>query len=199
MVNKTGNYPLLTPAGYTFKPNAGFFDDSTNGEYSALLAILTNALAAVETGWRQYNSVDNWTTTRGNSSCDWGILQINEGSGLFTREPSLMTDTRGNIAAGAEQLVTKWNNGINGPEAVVNDQDPQRLINWYHALSSYNGGPQGAAGWRNNPNCGSEVIPGCGLADYSPSRVEIADWGALKRENYPYQERALHPSISPLL
>lgn len=106
------------------------------------------------------------------------MLQINDlfSENLFDLQPSLRSDTRANIAAGAVVIAQWWNQGISGPLPVVNDSDPEWLINWYYALSSYNGGPDlETRVWTNNPNC-NQVILNCGpfqLGDTYRLRAEL--------------------------
>jgi hypothetical protein len=150
-------------------------------------------------------------------------MQINRGPTAapnplfgFTSSPTVNTNlcnnTRANIAAGATRLAALWEMGRTGNLPVVNDQNPRFPINWYYALSSYNGGPANRisdppVGRRvNNPNCDGEKSycdgapndPDNILPDYELSRDPGARWlptpelPALPVNVYPYQERVLY-------
>lgn len=182
--------------GYRF-PVQQILTSTTN-----IPSVLLKSVAGVETGWDQYNN-DGWTRYNPNPtshSCDMGMLQINDifSESLFDLQPSLRSDTRANIAAGAVVLAQWWNQGISGPLPVVNDSDPEWLINWYYALSSYNGGPDRETRvWANNPNC-NQVILNCGPSiDYSTTRKDGANWNNLQTGNYPYQESVLYNLAFP--
>lgn len=177
----------------------------TNAPGGFMLPVILKSMAGIESGWQQYalDDTDERLETLLNAanapSCDYGVMQTNNGSdpALFTATPSLLSNTRGNIAAGADVLAGKWNEGsrTGGALPVVNDEDPEHLINWYYAFANYNGGATRTE-WPNNPNCG---LPGiqfqCRGFDFSSSRaIRNAPWNwyQLNPENFPYQERVLY-------
>lgn len=166
-----------------------------------LMPILARSVGGIESDWTQFAGGQtlvnvNYTNDPAKDSCDYGLMQVNsQNDTLFDITPSLRGYTAGNIAAGAALLAQWWNYGIptaDGPS--VNDLDPERLINWYYALSNYNGAP-GDTGWANNPNCGGELDCGTDF-NYTLSRGS-ADWNTLRRGNYPYQERVLYNLAYP--
>lgn len=169
----------------------------------ALMQVLLKSMAGIESDWLQY---ENGQTRIGPGVyCDYGMLQINEQNGdLFDLSPSLRSTTRGNIAAGATRLSQVWNQGFvvgTGGTPIVNNNDPEQLINWYYAIASYNVGPEER--WANNPNCGTLLI--CNNnANYRDSRDPTAstnttwEWRALERDDYPYQERVFYNLVDPL-
>jgi hypothetical protein len=132
------------------------------------------------------------------------MLQINEqNSALFDQSPSLRSTTGGNIAAGATRLADAWDQGFvlgSGGTPIVNNNDPEQLINWYYAVAGYNTAPE--AGWANNPNCGTRLICNAN-ANYQGSRDPSApvetrwNWRQIDRENYPYQERVFYNLVDP--
>lgn len=159
--------------------------DTQNTPDGYIPPIIAKSIAATESDtWRQYN--DNNLTLRNTNSpgnCDYGLMQTNypANDALFGLEPSLRTDTRGNIASGAAVLRDKWNTGINTSQgSVVNDRDSERILNWYYAIASYNQGNTSGR-WRNNPNCGIDTLNfACDGRDYTLSRdPNNVDWNTL--------------------
>jgi hypothetical protein len=170
----------------------------------AILPVLLKSIAGIEnTTWRQYNDADLTLRSQNlNGTCDFGLMQINAPSNLFAFNPSLRSSTRGNIAAGATVLAEKWNLSVPGQALpVVNDIDPEQIMHWYYAFSSYNGGPGGENNaWVNNPNCGRVTLqPVCGNANFTLSRQDGADWldTNLSPSSFPYQERVLYNLAYP--
>lgn len=175
-----------------------------------LMPVLARSVGGIESDWTQFADGQtlvnvNYTNDPAKDSCDYGLMQVNsQNDTLFDSTPSLRGYTAGNIAAGATLLAQWWNYGIptaDGPS--VNDLDPQRLINWYYALSNYNGAP-GDTVWVNNPNCGQpDLIDICGEDnDFRQSRdfnngTTTANWNTLDAGNYPYQERVLYNLAYP--
>jgi hypothetical protein len=194
-LNTSGNYPPGEPNNYAYRLNSPFLRNGEKERYREMPFIVTNAIAMVESEWVQYNS--NNQTQLGSRSCDWGIMQINEEANnpLFDLEPSLMTDTRGNIAAGAQKLAELWNNN---DLPIINDEDPQRWLNWYYAIVNYNAG-RAANAWTNNPNCGTAINVGCDGEDYSASRLGSTTWAGSLSTSFPYQERVLYTLQYPRL
>jgi hypothetical protein len=187
--------------------------DTTQTPPGFILPVLPMSIAGIESDWSQY---DTGRVTRRNinpdGSCDDGIMQVNSSEELSTRQPSYLSDIRGNIAAGVQVLAGKWNRGVPGVSdgiPVVNDIDPELLIHWYHALSAYNGGPAGNT-WANNPNCGQLLFEGiCNEFDYSSSRTPSSEetrrdftWTRVaiieRPVVFPYQERVLYNLAVPL-
>lgn len=174
----------------------------------SLFPVLAKSVAGVESQWLQYRGTPEMTT-RGSDPCDYGIMQINypSNTALFSNTPSLLSRTDGNIAAGAVVLKNKWNLGNTPSLPVVNDRDPERLINWYYASAAYNAAP--TANWRNNPNCGKMMVTlNCGNDyNYTTSRPQptpqnlnpSADWDTLDPSDFPYQERVLYNLQYPKL
>lgn len=202
----TGVYPPGGANPYLL----GELRDGWDLDYNHILPVLLKAIAGIESDWLQFGGAGN-TTTRGSTSCDWGIMQINEGKPeLFSKSPSLMGTTDGNIAAAAQELAELWRKGLSTNSnalPVVNDYDPHYLLDWYYVISSYNGGP--SLDWKNNPNCGVRRVNfSCGDQDFRLSRgvtrSSQVDWFQVSRGNYPYQERVLYnlqypkyPNIRP--
>jgi hypothetical protein len=211
VVQSTGIYE-----DYTFQL------DTSQTPPGFMLPVLPKSIAGIESSWHQY--ADDGLTTRGFNrdqdgtifSCDDGIMQVNSADELTALQPPYLADVRGNIAAGAQILSGKWNNGVPGATSgipVVNDSDPGMLIHWYHALSAYNGGPAGNE-WSNNPNCGQDNFLGeCNQFDYSRSRefseedeaneaIDEFVWTKLglfgSTVVFPYQERVLYNLAVPL-
>jgi len=188
---------IITPGGQY--SDYEFMLDDENTPPGEIFPVLLKSIAGIENNtWQQYN--DNDFTLRRqnrNGSCDFGLMQINAPAPLFAFVPSLRSSTLGNIAAGATVLAGKWNLGVPGqPMPIVNDIDPEQIIHWYYAFSSYNGGPIGENNvWVNNPNCGPAALqPSCGNANYLQSRQDGADWynPDLNTSSFPYQERILY-------
>lgn len=202
------------------------FDDVTNGvgyfevfdfrirnpqgDYGNFLPpIILWSMAGIESDWLQYETRfenDPASGVRTNrAGCDYGIMQVNSvfHTGLFAEngDLSLRRDTHANIAAGAEVLAGWWNAGIAGDLPIVNDADPTAIINWYYALSSYNGGPGGPASWANNPNCTPQIVTfNCHGNDFTASRNPNTTpwvWTALSPGSFPYQERILYNIDTP--
>ncbi|GAB4201493.1 MAG: hypothetical protein OHK0022_23580 [Roseiflexaceae bacterium] len=164
----------------------------TQSQRTTLAPVLLKSIAGIESDWTQY---EQGQTNFNPSSCDFGLMQINEvaRASLFSKQPSLRSDTRGNIAASAQTLSELWDAGLFGTLPLVNDGDPSWLPNWYYVLSSYNGGPSSAI-WVNNPACGILGFT-CGEGnDYTPRRPKegSARWPDLDQKFYPYQERVLN-------
>lgn len=159
-----------------------------------LLPVLAKGVAGVESDWTQYI---NTGVTKINADCDSGMMQVNTifFANLLNLSPSLRSDTKGNIAAGSQVLSEDWDMGSVGSNPVVNDQDPEQLLNWYYAISTYNGGPTPGS-WANNPNCGPLLSCGSGI-DFSTSR--FANWQNLNAGLFPYQERVLYNLQYPKL
>lgn len=186
---------VITPGGIYEEYDFGL--DTTSTPPGAIVPVLSKSIAGIEnTSWYQYDEADT-TVVRANTdgSCDYGLMQVNSGQNdLFSKTPSLRSDTRGNIAAGTEVLAQKWDEGVpgGGDVPVVNDTDPELLIHWYYALSAYNGGPSGNT-WVNNPNCGQDDFRGqCLGSNFAASRSDGATWDALSPRDFPYQERVLY-------
>ncbi|NJK80580.1 MAG: transglycosylase SLT domain-containing protein [Chloroflexaceae bacterium] len=175
-------------------------------------------MGGIESIWRQYEPGAPGSVTL-ETNGDYGLMQINRGTlddpnplFGFTSSPTVNTnlcnDTRANIAAGATRLAALWELGRTGPLPVVNNQDPRFPMNWYYALSSYNGGPANRISdppvgrWPNNPNCdGSLTLVYCDgfpddpnniIPNYTDSRDPGANWYNLAPGDYPYQERVLY-------
>lgn len=166
-------------------------------------------MAGIESDWLQYetrfenNPGSGVRTIR--AGCDYGIMQINSvlNAGFFGEngELSLRRDTRANIAAGAEILAGWWDQGIIADLPIVNSANPSDMINWYYALSSYNGGPGGPDSWANNPNCTPQVVAfNCHGNDFTASRNPNTPpwvWTSLPSGSFPYQERVLYNIDTP--
>ncbi|GAB4212644.1 MAG: hypothetical protein OHK0022_48720 [Roseiflexaceae bacterium] len=170
----------------------------TQSQRTTFAPVLLKSVAGIESGWTQYV---NGTTNANLASCDFGLMQINAvaRASLFSKQPSLRSDTRGNIAASAQTLGELWDSGLFGTLPLVNDGDPSWLPNWYYVLSSYNGGPGGGK-WVNNPSCGTQQLD-CGAEiDYASRRPKegYARWTDRTKGSYPYQERALNNLPFPL-
>ncbi len=184
-------------------------------------AKMLRSVAGIESLWRQYVATSDGSATL-ESTGDYGIMQINqgqrtlfEGASSPTQNTNLCNDTRANIAAGATRLKEIWELGRTGPLPVVNNQNPRFTINWYYALSTYNGGPASqdteppVGRWVNNPNCdgplglrvaycdGFPNDPGNLIPDYTDSRDPGASWYNLSPAVYPYQERVLYNTQFP--
>lgn len=171
--------------------------------------IILRSMAGIESDWLQYetrfenNPGSGVRTIR--AGCDYGIMQTNSvlNAGFFGEngELSLRRDTRANIAAGAEILAGWWDQGILADLPIVNDADPSDMINWYYALSSYNGGPGGSDSWANNPNCTPQVVAfNCHGNDFTASRNPNTPpwvWTSLLSGSFPYQERVLYNIDTP--
>ncbi|GAB4207946.1 MAG: hypothetical protein OHK0022_36830 [Roseiflexaceae bacterium] len=172
----------------------------TQSQRTTFAPVLLKSIAGIESDWTQYK---NGQTNFNPLSCDFGLMQINEvaRANLFSKQPSLRSDTRGNIAASAQTLSELWDAGLFGTLPLVNDGDPSWMPNWYYVLSSYNGGP-GSAGWANNPACGDTFLCVIGGTryDYKDRRPQqgSAGWANGTKDNYPYQERALNNLPFPL-
>ncbi|NJL06478.1 MAG: transglycosylase SLT domain-containing protein [Chloroflexaceae bacterium] len=190
--------------------------NGTRGNF--LPARMLRSVGGIESIWRQYEPVAGDSVTL-ETNGDYGLMQINRGTQdgpnpLFgftsssTVNTNLCNDTRANIAAGATRLANLWEEGRTADLPVVNDQNPRFVINWYYALSSYNGGPANRISdppvgrWPNNPNCdGSLTLAYCDgfpddpnnfIPDYTDSRDPGANWYNLAPGDYPYQERVLY-------
>ncbi|GAB4214870.1 MAG: hypothetical protein OHK0022_54080 [Roseiflexaceae bacterium] len=172
----------------------------TQIQRTSFYPVLLKSMAGIESSWTQYR---NGTTLVNTESCDFGLMQINENAraGLFALNPSLRSDTRGNIAAAAQTLSELWAQGLFGNLPLVNDGDPTWLPNWYYVLSAYNSGP-GSGIWLNNPACGLFLTCEAGSVfyNYSFSRPDQvpADWTQLEPKLYPYQERVLYNLTFPI-
>lgn len=175
----------------------------------AIMQALLKSMAGIESRWQQYaeglpNQEDGQTLLGKLLPCDYGMLQINEQNGdLFALNPSLRSTTRGNIAAGATRLANVWNQGFvigTGGTPIVNNNDPEQLINWYYAIASYNGGPK--SGWANNPNCGTLLrcegeVSYQGSRDPNAPNNTIWNWRDIDPASYPYQERVFYNLVVP--
>lgn len=165
----------------------------TATQTATLQPVLLKSLAGIESDWKQYEA--GWTTYHPNDhlSCDFGLLQINDWSqrALFDKQPSLRSDTRANMAAGALVLTDRWHEGLFGSLPLVNDSNPDHLINWYYALSDFNSGPLPGV-WFNNPNCGSAALDCGSNYNYSKRKQSGFNWSSLGTTLLPYQERALY-------
>jgi hypothetical protein len=195
---------VSTPAEKSLAFEAVITSDGVYGDYrfvldtsstpsGAIVPVLSQSIAGLESSWSQYTETNETILgVNTDGTCDYGMMQVNSGQAyLFNKTPSLRSDTQGNIAAGTEILAQKWNEGVpgGGDLPVVNDMDPERLLNWYYALSAYNGGPAGNV-WVNNPNCGQDNFRGeCLGSNFAPSRSDGAEWLQLPVSNFPYQER----------
>lgn len=215
--DKTIAFADVFANGTTYQ-DYGFALDTSVTPPGTILPVIAKSVAGIESGWQQYkpDGDGNLFTLRGDiNPNDFGIMQINSGcptgpvEAVFSRNPSLLTNTRGNIAAGAEILKDKWNSGATAGEVnpIVNDQDPEQLLNWYYAISSYNKAPSAPTPtapnglWRNNPTCNGSYTY-CEGEDYRQSRpweTDIAqkdvtvDWLTNDdRSSYPYQELVLY-------
>jgi hypothetical protein len=182
---------------------------------------MLRSVAGIESDWLQYELISGGSATLERHG-DYGMMQINKGnppenpSPLFARTRSLTenlnlcNDTMANIAAGATHLAQKWNDGY-GNLPIVNDQNPNVIMNWYYALSAYNGAPSNrdsvppVGRWMNNPNCDGIKLycdndpddPDNFVYDYSSSRNPGAHWYILSPSTYPYQERVLYNTQFP--
>ncbi len=79
--------------------------------------ILLKSIAGIESDWTQYSGTQtlvNW------GSCDYGMLLINAvHAAVFASTPSLLSTTRGNIAAGAMVFSQLWDAGSVGTLPIV--------------------------------------------------------------------------------
>jgi hypothetical protein len=169
---------------YVYGLNSAFGQRNAPSREGSLLPVLLQSIAGIESDWTQFRTFEGISQTLRvynlrSDTCDYGMMQINSQlAGLFARTglSSLRAYTRANIAAGAQNLSEDWNNtGL----PAINDQDPQRINNWYYTLSAYNSGPVApnaadpSGAWENNPNC-SRNNPDYGFcsddADFSLSR-----------------------------
>lgn len=196
----------------------GFAVISQFGNTENIPEIILRSIGGIESDWTQYTGTADSSTTLVNDG-DFGLMQINVGNAqLFAltsraeEDWNLCNDTLANIAAGATRLALWWEEGRTGDLPIVNDQDPQVIINWYYALSAYNGGPARPSDdypdglWTNNPNCAGEPDSYCDtrpndprnddiIPDYTNSRnpqAELWNWRTLQAFDYPYQERVLY-------
>jgi hypothetical protein len=162
---------------------------ATNAKQGRIPTVIVKSIAGIESDWEQYT---NGVTTFNPDTCDFGIMQVNSefSPSLFSKNPSLRSDTKGNIAAGSTILKEKWD-GVTGSLPGVNNIDPERLTDWYYAIASYNAGP--STNWPNNPNCGRTSLSFvCAGADFRDSRADNVEWSATDPSIFPYQERVLY-------
>jgi hypothetical protein len=114
-----------------------------------------------------------------------------------TQKVAIALDYAANIAAGLQNLQTKWIQ-LSQAGVLVNGGDPQFVENWYLAAWAYNtgfhpnlgGGQPWGLGWSNNP----------ANADYPPDRAgflraSYAD--ASHPGDWPYQERVMGWAETP--
>ncbi|MBE3016084.1 hypothetical protein IL992_44100 [Microbispora sp. NEAU-D428] len=134
------------------------------------------------------------------ADCGYGIAQITDGmrfpplSGATIpddRQVRVAVDYATNIAAAAQILQTKWVQ-LHDLGIRLNDDDPQKVENWYGAIWGYNSGVHTDAadrrglGWLNNP--ANPIYPSTRHAFLHDGLV--ATYGdARTPSHWPYQER----------
>ena len=163
-------------------------------------AVLLESISGQESELNQYNAQGVTLTNDNGDSCDYGIMQINDGTIPVTQSPSYRSDTTANIAAGAQILAANWNATLPGiPLPATNDYDPDWLINWYYPIAAYNSGP--SDNWPNNPGCTSRY-DFCGNNPYNVRRPSYLDQPfdvlqtlAFNPGQFPYQEIILYNLI----
>jgi hypothetical protein len=137
------------------------------------------AIAMVESGWRQFcvpdtpaNEVGNPSRTIVSFDCGYGVGQVT--SGMHVGEtPSfdrslVASDPTYNLATGTLILASKWR-----ATNCVGDNNPDVVEDWYTAIWAYNG-----LSYSNNPN-NPNLTPGRGV--YDPQNGG----------SYAYQEKVL--------
>ena len=118
------------------------------------------------------DEADDWTIDFSQADCGYGVSQVTDGMRLHGRtrpgetarayntQVMIATDYAVNVAAGLQILQEKWNQ-LQDAGVKINDNDPNKLENWFGAVWAYNSGyhlpgeagANGAfgLGWGNNP------------------------------------------------
>jgi hypothetical protein len=136
-----------------------------------------NALVGNYYGVDYYNDTpdDDWTINWAKADCGYGVGQVTDGmrkSGHpspsnpndppmdHDRQVAVATDYTANIAAALQILTFKWGQ-MKDAGMTLNNNDPNRIENWFYSLWAYNSGyhkpgeagSNGAygLGWLNNP------------------------------------------------
>jgi len=123
--------------------------------------IIIKAIAWKESSWRQFNNAtaderdrrackanDHVTLRREpDGRCGYGLMQVTFDPDDF-RVNKLQVDWEYNLEAGVQQLLSKWEKGIQGIESLEGfthyDKDQAILENWFYAIAWYNGEGQRA-------------------------------------------------------
>lgn len=106
-------------------------------------AEILEAVAYVESGWRQWDSSGRVVANNAGSRPYLGIMQVGAYDPADTATVNkLKNDIAFNIAYGADVLLSKWD-----MTPKIGDGDKSKLENWYFAIWAYN-----TWSTRNNPN-----------------------------------------------
>jgi len=123
--------------------------------------------------WRQFNvsyGLSGCTYMGETGSCDYGLMQINQGSMGTMDKVRIAGEVPYNIGAGANVLISKWNWVV----PWISPRNHTLADNWYYAVAAY--GPDGWD-WPKNPN----------NPRYDPQREPFHD-PTLNWSAWPYQE-----------
>jgi hypothetical protein len=167
---------------------------------------------------RDYSAANTLTIDFSAADCGYGIAQVTDGmrTGQMsaTSQRAVALDYQTNIAAGADILISKWNQLASySPPITMNDGTPQWIENWYAAAWAYNSGLQpnsdngNTTGCTPGPTCTDSAGNwGLGWANnpanpiYQPNRhmFNSDPSDASHPSQWPYQERVIGWAAYPI-